>query len=147
MIRLRTLGTWPEIARQTLRSRHIIWVSRWSTGVLNYQHCDDSIQQQTACPLWEWHIDFNHYRDVIMGAMTSQIISHLECLFSRLFRRRSEKTSKVRATGLVREIHRWLVNSPHKWPVTRKMFLFDDVIMTSGAGFNISGRPGQWDGF
>ena len=29
----------------------------------------------------------------------------------------------------VREIHRWQVNSPHKGPVTLKMFLFDDVIM------------------
>ena len=26
-------------------------------------------------------------------------------------------------------IHRWSVNSPHKWPVTRKIFPFDDVIM------------------
>ena len=25
-------------------------------------------------------------------------------------------------------IHRGPVNSPHKWPVTQKMFLFDDVI-------------------
>ena len=29
-------------------------------------------------------------------------------------------------------IHRWPVNSPHKGPVTRKMFLFDDVIMCWG---------------
>ena len=28
-------------------------------------------------------------------------------------------------------IHRWPVNSPHKGPVTRKMYLFDDVIMYS----------------
>ena len=28
-------------------------------------------------------------------------------------------------------IHRWPVNSPHKRPVTRKMFPFDDVIMYS----------------
>ena len=27
-------------------------------------------------------------------------------------------------------IHQGPVNSPHKWPVTRKMFPFDDVIMT-----------------
>ena len=27
-------------------------------------------------------------------------------------------------------IHRWPVNSPHKWPATRKMFPFDDVIMS-----------------
>ena len=29
----------------------------------------------------------------------------------------------------VRAIHRWPVNSPHKGPVTRKMFSFDGVIM------------------
>ena len=32
----------------------------------------------------------------------------------------------------VRGIHRWPVNSPHEWPVTRKMFPFDDVIMQYG---------------
>ena len=31
--------------------------------------------------------------------------------------------------ALVRWIHWWLVNSLHKWPVTWKMFPFDDVIM------------------
>ena len=31
--------------------------------------------------------------------------------------------------AFVRGIHQGLVNSPHKWPVTRKMFPFDDVIM------------------
>ena len=31
--------------------------------------------------------------------------------------------------AFVRVIHRGPVNSPHKWPVTRKMFPFDDVIM------------------
>ena len=31
--------------------------------------------------------------------------------------------------AFVRGIHRGPVNSPHKWPVTRKMFPFDDVIM------------------
>ena len=41
---------------------------------------------------------------------------HLHCLLNRLFRR-------------VRGIHRSSVDSPHKGPVTRKMFPFDDVIM------------------
>ena len=31
--------------------------------------------------------------------------------------------------AFVREIHRWPVNSPHKWRVTRKMFPSDDVII------------------
>ena len=53
----------------------------------------------------------------------------LDCLLNRLFRRRSKKTSKLRVTGLCEGIHRWPVDSPHKGPVTQKMFPFDDVIM------------------
>ena len=45
--------------------------------------------------------------------------SNHHCLLNRLFRRRSKKTSKLRVTGLC----------PLKWPVTRKMFPLDDVIM------------------
>ena len=52
-----------------------------------------------------------------------------DCLLHRLFGPRSKKTSKLRVTGLFRGIHRWLVNSPHKGPETRKMFRFHDVIM------------------
>ena len=33
--------------------------------------------------------------------------------------------------AFVRGIHRAPVNTPRKWPVTRKMFPFDDVIMSS----------------
>ena len=44
------------------------------------------------------------------------------------FRRRPEKTSKLRVTGPC-GIHRWPVNSPHKGSVTRKMFPLGDVIM------------------
>ena len=38
--------------------------------------------------------------------------------------------------AFVRGIHRSPVNSPHKGPVTRKMFPFDDVIM-----FNLQNTP------
>ena len=31
--------------------------------------------------------------------------------------------------AFLRGVHRWPVNSPHRGPVTRKMFPFDDVIM------------------
>ena len=51
------------------------------------------------------------------------------CLLNRLFRRISKKTSKLRVTGLCVGNSPGPVNSPHKWPVTRKMFPFDDVIM------------------
>ena len=50
-------------------------------------------------------------------------------LLNRLFRRRSKITSKLRVTGLCVGNSPGPVNSPHKGPVTRKMFPFDDVIM------------------
>ena len=43
--------------------------------------------------------------------------------------RRKHQSSALLA--FVRGIHRWPVNSPHKWPVTQKMFSFDDVAMKS----------------
>ena len=69
-----------------------------------------------------------------------------DCLFNRLFRRRSKKNQSSASLTFVRGIHRGTVNSPTnglnlhrlisatfawrlKWPVTRKMFPFDDVIM------------------
>ena len=52
-----------------------------------------------------------------------------DCLLNRLFRRRSKKISKLRVNGLCAG------NSPHKWPIARKMFPFDDVIITEIAQF------------
>ena len=57
------------------------------------------------------------------------------CLLNRLFRRRSKETSKLRVTGLCVGNSPGPVNSPHKGPVTRKMFPFDDVIMRLTLGF------------
>ena len=72
-----------------------------------------------------------------------------DCLLNRLFRRRSKKHQSSASLSFVWGIHRdrWIprtkgqlrgkcvgnspgpVNSPHKGPLTRKMFPFDDVIM------------------
>ena len=52
----------------------------------------------------------------------------LDCLRNRLFRHRSKKTPKLRVTGLC-EGNSPPVNPPHKGPVTRKLFPFDDGIM------------------
>ena len=57
-----------------------------------------------------------------------------DCLLNRLFRRRSKKHQSSESLAFVRGIHRWLVYSPHKGPVTRKMFPFDDVIMILSSG-------------
>ena len=69
----------------------------------------------------------NHYNDVIMSTMASQIIS-LTIVYSTVYSGADEKkTSKLRVTDLCEG------NSPvtgaRKRPVTRKLFPFDDVIM------------------
>ena len=53
----------------------------------------------------------------------------LDCLLNRLSRPRSNETSTLCVTGLCEGVHWWAVVSPHKGPVTRKMFPFDDVII------------------
>ena len=57
------------------------------------------------------------------------VSNHQRLLLKRFFRRISKKTSKFYVTALCEEDHRWLVYTPHKGPVTRKIFPFDDVIM------------------
>ena len=52
-------------------------------------------------------------------------------LFTQPFIQAEIKTSKFCVTGLCAGKSPGPVNSPHKWPVTRKMFPFDDVIMTT----------------
>ena len=72
-----------------------------------------------------------HYTDVIMGAIASQITS-LTIVYSTVYSDADQRKHQSSASlAFVREIHRGPVNSPQKWPVTRKMFPFDDVIMGS----------------
>ena len=70
-----------------------------------------------------------HYSDVIMGTIASQITS-LTIVYSTVYSDADLRKHQSSASlAFVREIHRGPVNSPHNWPVTRKMFPFDDVIM------------------
>ena len=70
-----------------------------------------------------------HYGDVIMGAITSQITS-LMIVYSTVYSDADQRKHQSAASlAFVRGIHRGPVNSPHKWPATRKLFPFDDVIM------------------
>ena len=78
---------------------------------------------------WQNHINYIHYNDVIMGAITSQITS-LTIVYSILYSDADQRKHQSSASlAFVRGIHRGPVNSPHKWPVTRKIFPFYDVIM------------------
>ena len=70
-----------------------------------------------------------HYSDVIMGAMASQITSLTTVYSTDNSGADQRKHQSPVSLAFVRGIHRWPVTFPHKWPVTQKMFPFDDVIM------------------
>ena len=53
-----------------------------------------------------------------------------DSLHNRLFRLTRRKHQSSASLVFVWGIHRWPVNSPHRWPVTRIMFPVDDVIMS-----------------
>ena len=70
-----------------------------------------------------------HYSDVMMGMMVSQI-PNLPIVYLTVYSGGDQRKHQSSASlAFVRGIHRWPVNSPHKWPVKREMFPFDDVIM------------------
>ena len=73
----------------------------------------------------------SHYNDVIMSAMASQVTS-LTIVYSTVYSGADQRKHQSSASlAFMRGIHRWPVNSPHKRPVMRKMFTFDDVIIFS----------------
>ena len=73
-----------------------------------------------------------HNNDAIKGAIASEITS-LTIVFSTVYLDTDQRKHQSSASlAFVRGgIHRRPVNSPHKRPVTRKMFPFDDVIVYS----------------
>ena len=70
-----------------------------------------------------------HYGDLIMGTVVSQITS-LTIVYSIIYSDAGQRKHQwLESLAFVRGIHQGPVNSLHKWPVTRKMFPFDDIIM------------------
>ena len=68
--------------------------------------------------------------DVIISPIASQITS-LTIVYSTVYSDADQRKHQISASlAFVRVIY-WLpVNSPHKGPVSRKMFSFDEVFMT-----------------
>ena len=84
-----------------------------------------------AWVIWLGSSLMQHNSDVIMSRMASQITS-LTIVYSTIYSGADQRKHQSSASpAFVRGVHRWLVNSPHKWPVTQYMFPFDDVITSN----------------
>ena len=112
-------------------SVYLPYKSKWITHtVLPLWEDESIIEWKPCCRPPELDMPYSHYSDVIMGAMASQITS-LTIVYSTVYSGADQRKLQSSASlTFVRKIHRWPVNSPHKWPVTRNMFPFDDVIMS-----------------
>ena len=89
-------------------------------------YCCNICGLQTHCS----HFAGSHYSDVVMSTMASQITSVL-IVCSTICPGIDKKIHKSSASLVfLRGIHWWPVDSPHKGPVTWKMFPpFDDITM------------------
>ena len=112
--------TYPCPKYLLLTAKSTAWISNYIT--IEYWGMWIRINVQYACFWW-------HYDDVIMSAIASQITS-LTIVYSTVYPGADQSKHESSASlAFVWGSHRGPVNSPHKWPVTRKMFPFDDVIM------------------
>ena len=114
--------------KQFTQSSLMNWINIFHWINLSYL----KLQNQIQLILWCHPTKLTcHYGDVIMGAIASQITSvTIVCstVYSDADQRKHQSSGSL---VFLWGIHRGLVNSPHKWPVTRKVFPFDDVIMWS----------------
>ena len=119
--------TWRSNLWSWTEELHVRFLFPCSTGPIL-----DSIKVDICHIAIHGHIikrKMQHYDDVIMGAIASQITS-LTIVYSTVYSDADQRKHQSSASlAFVRGIHRGPVNSPHKWPVTRKKFPFDDVIM------------------
>ena len=86
-------------------------------------HIRENIKAPRHWPLWG--------NQPVTGGISSQRASKAEAFACSTICSGADqrKYQSFAPLVFVRGIHRWPVNSPHKRPVTRKMFPFDDVIM------------------
>ena len=126
-----------EIPIYTHRADSRFAPSQWETALL----CNDishwlGTNLDSALHTQSTRNQLEHYNDIIMRVMASQITS-LTIVYWTIYSGTDQRKHQSSALlAFVRGIHRWPVNSPYKGPVTRKLFPFDDVIMSSGTYFN-----------
>ena len=124
---MRSRGRGTRASTHLLKSRVVmtpIYRQWWQCmGVVVMTTCSVTIDNKVG------NMRTRHCTDVIMGAMASQITS-LKIVCSSIYWGAAQRKHQSSASlAFVRGIHRGPVSSPHKWPVTRKMFPLNDVIM------------------
>ena len=106
--------------------------------MLFYQHYKDNAVSWPS-KLYNGNL---HYSDVIMGTMASQTTSVTIVYWTVYSGTDQRKHQSSASLAFVWGINRWPANTPHKRPVTWKMFPFDDVIMIPGLTDSLNNEMG-----
>ena len=111
---------WSAVTWQELKGTKIVvsaMATRWH-GLLkpfSWVWGPNSVADITVMSLWvRWCLNLNLFTQPFIQAQNATD---------------QRKHQSSASLAFVRGIHRWPVNSPHKWPVSLKMFPFDYVIM------------------
>ena len=119
--------------RHRWKASEILTISSWWQTASKIEGASTSWKHHAHLPPKLNQFNSSHYDDVIMDAIASQITS-LTIVYSNVYSGADQSKHQSSASlAFLWGIHRGPVNSPHKWPVTRKIFPFDDVIMENEA--------------
>ena len=118
-----------------------IWMYYWPILPLFPRLLHWHWSNDTQCPCGNLK---NHYNDVIMSAMASQITGVLIVYSIVCSDVDQRKHQNFASNAFVRGIHRWPVNSPHKGASNAEMFPLNDVIMIRVNGSNEITRNMPW---
>ena len=114
-------GGWPYFIQKMISTHsHQVIYRFFSITYFAINQLNNFLEEQAS---------FHHYGDVIMSVISPQItVVSILCtvVCSGADQRKHQSSASM---DFVRGIHRSPVNSPHKGPVTWKMFPFDDVTM------------------
>ena len=120
---------------------------KWSYRTLSTEHPNNYAKYWLFAVFQTlWQFSCTHYNDVIMSAIASQITS-LKIVYSIVYSDADQRKYQSSALlAFVRGIHRWPVNFPHKWPVTRKCFhlMTSSWILRQAHGLCGSGELWLW---
>ena len=115
-------------AEYELKALYVLLMVHIIDCAISFSITSQALEQSHSCSnASKVTLTYKHYGDVIMGAIASQITSLAvvsSTVYSDADQRRHQSSVSL---AFVRGIHRWPGNSPHRWPVTRKMFPFDDM--------------------
>ena len=110
---------------------HYIWIQIYAVSwIFDTAYFQDPRRKMNA-PVFLKTV--RHYSGVIMGALGSQIAS-LTIVYSTVYSGTDQRKHQSSAS-------RAFLQGMHKWPVTRKMFPFGDVIKVTSIYILFTGEP------